>query len=156
MIHDFKNFSCNLDILISTYYYFVDFLDISDKEFTVISEILLWILCWLWQEEDYGSGYLVQPVSQAEGVNASGGEDYEDADVAEDIEEEEDDEDGEIQELPPSSSYKRKRDDDDSSNDSSDDDGDGDEDEDAEEDDIVEGTKSAKHWACKKWRKKKK
>ncbi|KAL7090379.1 hypothetical protein ACP275_12G037300 [Erythranthe tilingii] len=101
------------------------------------------------EEDDYGSGYLVQPVGRVEidaGASDAGEED-EDPEMDEDVEdEEEDDQDGEVQELPPSSSTSNKRkrdvvgddsanrddiiDDDDGSDDGSDDDGDEDEDDD--------------------------
>ncbi|KAK4410233.1 Acidic leucine-rich nuclear phosphoprotein 32-related protein [Sesamum angolense] len=86
-------------------------------------------------EDDYGSGYLVQPVGRVE-VDAGGSNmgEGEDPELEEDIEDE-DDQDGEVQELPPSSSHKRKRNDDD------DDDGD----EDEEDDNVVQYSKSSKH-----------
>ncbi|KAL3527089.1 hypothetical protein ACH5RR_011745 [Cinchona calisaya] len=89
------------------------------------------------EEEDYGEGYLVQPVGQVE-VGAEGMEpvnEYEDddAELEEEVEDGEDDQVGEVQEMPPSTSQKRKRDD-------GNDDG-GDE----EEDDVVEHSKSSKH-----------
>ncbi|XP_028775621.1 acidic leucine-rich nuclear phosphoprotein 32-related protein isoform X2 [Neltuma alba] len=97
------------------------------------------------EEEDYGAGYLVQPVGQSEAVNTRSGE----MDIGNDgqNEEEVDDDDGEdeeevddeddVQVLPPgSSNLKRKRDDD------------GDEDEDGEKnddnDDGVAHSKSSK------------
>ncbi|KAL2497949.1 Acidic leucine-rich nuclear phosphoprotein 32-related protein [Abeliophyllum distichum] len=91
------------------------------------------------EEEDYGTGYLVQPVRQVE-VDAGGGggmdpvNEGEDPELEEDIEEEdEDDENGEVQEMPPAASQKRKRDDDD-----------GDEDEEVDkDDDVVHYSKSS-------------
>ncbi|CDP02040.1 unnamed protein product [Coffea canephora] len=91
------------------------------------------------EEEDYGAGYLVQPVGQVE-VDGGAGDlepinEDEDPELEEEVEDEEDDEDGEVQEMPPSTtSHKRKRDDDN-------DDGGGDED----DDDVVEYSKSSKH-----------
>lgn len=87
-----------------------------------------------WQDEDYGEGYLVQPVVQAEEHDA-GGSDMEPVneldDDAEDVEEVEDDEEVEV--LPSSSQLKRKRSDD------------AEEDkDDEEEDDIVEFAKEPK------------
>ncbi|CAL0314442.1 unnamed protein product [Lupinus luteus] len=88
------------------------------------------------EEEDYGAGYLVQPVGQSEAFNAgaaplNGGieeeEDEEEEDEDEELEDEEeeeeiDDDDEEEEVLPPASSnHKRKRD------------GDGDEDDDSDE-----------------------
>lgn len=61
------------------------------------------------QEEDYGAGYFVQPVGQAEAVNAVGGSMNGGDDDGEDEEEVDDDDDAQV--LPPNS-LKRKRDDD--------------------------------------------
>ncbi|KAF7828839.1 F-box protein [Senna tora] len=104
------------------------------------------------EEEDYGAGYLVQPVAQSEAVTAGRGgldggndngeeEEEVDDDEGEDEEEVDDDEDDVQVVPPPSSNHKRKRDDDDD-----DDDGDEDEDDDGEknddDDDVVSYTKS--------------
>nr|KYP34374.1 Acidic leucine-rich nuclear phosphoprotein 32-related protein [Cajanus cajan] len=88
------------------------------------------------EEEDYGAGYLVQPVGQSDALNAGGA----DVDVGNDDGEEEDevddDDDDEVQVLPPDSSHlKRKRDDE------ADDDED---DEDEDDEDVVAFTKSSK------------
>lgn len=93
--------------------------------------------CLEWQEEDYGGGYLVQPVPQAEEHDA-GGSDLEpvNEDTA-DAEEEEEVENDEVQVLPPSSSHlKRKRDEDVEEDDNGEDDD--------EDDDVVEYSKSSK------------
>ncbi|XP_057761191.1 acidic leucine-rich nuclear phosphoprotein 32-related protein [Arachis stenosperma] len=71
------------------------------------------------EEEDYGAGYFVQPVGQAEAVNAgdgsvNGGND-------DDEEEEEVDDDDDAQVLPSNSNLKRKRDDEDEDDDEDDD-----------------------------------
>lgn len=90
------------------------------------------------EEEDYGAGYLVQPVVQPEGddVVASDmdAENEEDLEDEEDVEDEED-QHGQVQ-VPPSSHHKRKRDSDDDDDDGGDDD--------EEEDDVVECSKSPK------------
>ena len=89
-----------------------------------------------WQEEDYASGYLVQPVGQAE--EDAGGSEMEPGNEEEDAEEEEEVED-EIQTLPPSSPHlKRKRDEDADNDDSESDD----------EDDPVDYTKASKKKHC--------
>ncbi|XP_022751375.1 acidic leucine-rich nuclear phosphoprotein 32-related protein-like [Durio zibethinus] len=83
------------------------------------------------EDEDYGEGYLVQPVSQAEEPDA-GGSDMEPGNEDDDAEEQEEVEDDEEVQLQPSSQLKRKRSDD------------GEDDE--EEDDVVEfGKASKKH-----------
>jgi len=86
-----------------------------------------------WQDEDSEAGYLVQPVGQAEVLEA-GGIDVEPGNEEDDPEgEEEVDDDDELQVLPSSSHLKRKRDED--------------EDDDGEDDDdaVVEyTTKSSK------------
>ncbi|KAH9711490.1 Acidic leucine-rich nuclear phosphoprotein 32-related protein [Citrus sinensis] len=87
------------------------------------------------EDEDCGTGYLVQPVGQAEEHDGSDMEPGNEDD-AEDEEEVEDDD--EVQDLPPSSSSlhpKRKRDD------SADEDENGEDDE--EDDDVVEFSKSS-------------
>ncbi|KAI9089321.1 hypothetical protein K1719_029600 [Acacia pycnantha] len=97
------------------------------------------------EEEDYGAGYLVQPVGQSEAVNTGSGEmDGGNVDGEEEVdddegqdEEEVDDEEEDVQVLPPApSNLKRKRDDD------------GDEDDDVEnnddDDDVVASSKSSK------------
>jgi len=81
----------------------------------VVNREVYWV-CYEWQEEDNGNGYLVQPVGQVvvddtEGSDVEAVIGDEDADLEEDVYDEEDD-DGEVQEQPPSSSQKRKRDDD--------------------------------------------
>ncbi|KAK8517618.1 hypothetical protein V6N13_127780 [Hibiscus sabdariffa] len=84
------------------------------------------------EDDDYGEGYLVQPVGQAEEHDA-GGSDMDPVNEEDDAEEEEEVEDDEAV-LPSSSQLKRKRS------------GDADEDEDDDEDeeDVVEFTKSSK------------
>lgn len=90
------------------------------------------------QEEDYGAGYLVQPVGQVEVDSGVGDVEPvnkdEDPELEEEVEDDEDDEDGEVQEMPPSTSQKRKRDDDNDDGDDAEDD-----------DDVVEYNKSSKH-----------
>ncbi|KAL2333693.1 hypothetical protein Fmac_014906 [Flemingia macrophylla] len=86
------------------------------------------------EEEDYGAGYLVQPVGQSDALNAG----VADVDGGNDDGEEEDevDDDDDVQEVPPpnSSHLKRKRDDDE----------DADADEDEDDEDVVAFTKSSK------------
>ncbi|XVE82646.1 hypothetical protein DITRI_Ditri16bG0022700 [Diplodiscus trichospermus] len=80
------------------------------------------------EDEDYGEGYLVQRVGQAEEHDAGGG-DMDPVNVEDEEEEEEVEDDEEVQMLPSSSSQlKRKRSDDAEDN----------EDDDEEEDDVVE------------------
>ncbi|KAK8606770.1 hypothetical protein V6N13_052527 [Hibiscus sabdariffa] len=88
------------------------------------------------EDDDYGEGYLVQPVGQAEEQDA-GGSDMDPVNEEDDAEEEEEVEDDEA--VLPSSSQsqlKRKR--------SGDADEDEDDDDDEEEEDVVEFTKSSK------------
>ncbi|KAK4262187.1 hypothetical protein QN277_027772 [Acacia crassicarpa] len=82
------------------------------------------------EEEDYGAGYLVQPVGQSEAVNIGSGEmDGGNVDGEEEVdddegqdEEEVDDDEEDVQVLPPAASnLKRKRDDDGENNDDDDD-----------------------------------
>lgn len=100
-----------------------------------------WFCCYVWQEEDNGNGYLVQPVGQVVVDDTEGSDveavigDEDDADLEEDVDDDEEDDYGEVQEQPPSSSQKRKRDDED------DDGGDNNDDGNAEED----YSKSSKH-----------
>ncbi|KAK6922733.1 hypothetical protein RJ641_011037 [Dillenia turbinata] len=84
--------------------------------------------------EDYGAGYLVQPVGQV--VEEAGGSDMEPGNENDaDAEEEEEVEDEDVPHPPSSSQLKRKRD-----NNVNEDDED-----DEEEDDVIECTKSSKH-----------
>ncbi|KAB1225975.1 Acidic leucine-rich nuclear phosphoprotein 32-related protein [Morella rubra] len=89
------------------------------------------------EEEDYGAGYLVQPVGQAEedhvgGVDMALGNEDDDAEEEEEVED-----DADVQVLPPSSSQlKRKRDEDADEDDNVEDD--------EEEDDVVDHSKSSK------------
>lgn len=95
------------------------------------------IILFEWQEEDYGAGYLVQPVGQAEedhvgGVDMALGNEDDDAEEEEEVED-----DADVQVLPPSSSQlKRKRDEDADEDDNVEDD--------EEEDDVVDHSKSSK------------
>lgn len=94
-----------------------------------------------WQEEDYGAGYVVQPVGQTEEGDAGGsvmepGNEDDDAEEKEEVED--DDNDVDVRVLPPTSSsqLKRKR------NGIADKDDNGEDDE--EEDDVVDCSKSTK------------
>jgi acidic leucine-rich nuclear phosphoprotein 32 family protein B len=81
------------------------------------------------QEEDFGAGYLVQPVGQAEALNDGvvDTDEVENEDGEEEEEVDDDDEDNDVQEvLPPASSHpKRKRDNDDEEGDEDDEDAEG-------------------------------
>ncbi|POO02556.1 hypothetical protein TorRG33x02_015400 [Trema orientale] len=84
------------------------------------------------QEEDYGAGYLVQPVVQAEEEDGGGSDmDPGNEEEGDGEEEEEVEDDDEIQVLPPSSSTQPKR-----KRDEEEDEDDGEDDED--DDDVVE------------------
>ncbi|KAK7359994.1 hypothetical protein VNO77_01966 [Canavalia gladiata] len=88
------------------------------------------------EEEDYGAGYLVQPVGQSDALNAGVADVDGGNDDGEEEEEVDDDDDDDVQLLPPDSSHlKRKRDEDED---------DDDEDEDTEDEDVVAFTKSSK------------
>lgn len=91
------------------------------------------------EEEDYGAGYLVQPVAPNEEEDAGGSDMDPGNEVGDEGEEEEEvEDDDEVQELPPppsSSRSKRKRDDEE-------DEDEGEDDED--DDDVVEYKKSSK------------
>ncbi|XP_041001994.1 acidic leucine-rich nuclear phosphoprotein 32-related protein-like [Juglans microcarpa x Juglans regia] len=90
------------------------------------------------EEEDYGAGYLVQPVGQAEEGDTGGcvmepGNEDDDSEEKEEVEDDDDD----VQVVPPSSSQlKRKRDEDAEEDDIGQDD--------EEEDDVVDFSKSSK------------
>ncbi|GAU39996.1 hypothetical protein TSUD_211170 [Trifolium subterraneum] len=83
----------------------------------------------IWLEEDFGAGYLVQPVGQAEALNDvvvdTDEVENEDGEEEEEVDDD-DDEDNDVQEVlpPPASSHpKRKRDNDDDDEDDEDDEG---------------------------------
>ncbi|KAK7346444.1 hypothetical protein VNO80_20963 [Phaseolus coccineus] len=88
------------------------------------------------EEEDYGGGYLVQPVGQSDALNAGVVGDVDGANDDGEDEDEVDDEDEDVQVLPPESSHlKRKRNDEEEVDEESDDD---------DEEDVVAFTKSSK------------
>lgn len=72
-----------------------------------------------WQDEDSDAGYLVQPVGQAEVLDARGS-DMEPGNEEDDPEGEEEVDDDELQVLPSSPHLKRKRDDDEGEDDDDD------------------------------------
>ncbi|KAK7386524.1 hypothetical protein VNO78_26811 [Psophocarpus tetragonolobus] len=85
------------------------------------------------EEEDYGAGYLVQPVGQSDAALNAGDADVDVGNDDDGEEEDEVDDDDDVQVLPPDSSHlKRKRDDDE-------------EDEDSDEDVVAFSKSSKKH-----------
>ena len=90
-----------------------------------------------WQEEDYGAGYLVQPVGQSDALNSGVVADVDGGNDEGEEEDEVDDDDEDVQVLPPDSSHlKRKRNDEEE------------DDEESDDEDVVAFTKSSKkhHW----------
>lgn len=111
-------------------------------EFDFLLSVFENVFKWWQEEDDAGTGYLVQPVAQvAEGI--VNGDEEDDPEVEEEDEEEENEDGDEDEENDdevhlPSSSSKRKRDGDD---DDDDDDGGGG----GEDDSVVHHSKSSKH-----------